>query len=460
MTTTHLNAGSVSRRRFLTGTGGAVLYLPWLESFRSSSSGAEAAGTSVPAQRLAFFYLPNGIVRRGFFPGESDRPIPKFAGQNNVWRFEGKVAPVGSHSLTLTQTLAPLHRMRDKVTLITGLDRIFQHGTDSHAQAASCFLTSVAPYLVSNSAYPLARTLDHIAADHIGRTTPYATLELSCNDHKNNIESIYFDNMSWYGTGHVAPSMRNPRQVYDRLFGTRADTRFRNITDLALGNAHRLQRQLSNADQRKFDEYFEAIRTIETRMDRIDAMKSELVTAKVERPAEYLPRNEYIHLMGDLMVTALQNGLTNVGTLMAGPERWTTATNWDGILDKPHSHHAMTHDPHNHLEDLLKLDRFHVAAFARLLERMENIEEANGTTLLDNTIFTLGAGLGDGTTHQYNDLPLVVAGGGGGTLKLGKHVHCRTGTPLANLWLTQLHSLGIKCESYADSTGTMPEILT
>jgi hypothetical protein len=361
--------------------------------------------------------------------------------------------------MTFTPTLAPLHKMRDRVSLITGMDRTFQHGTDSHAQAASCFLTSVAPFEVKNSAYPLARTLDHIAADSIGQATPYSTLELSCNDHKNNIESIFFDNMSWYGTGHVAPSMRNARQVYDRLFGTRANTRFRNITDLALGNARNLQKRLSTSDRRKFDEYFEAIRAIETRMDRIDSMKSELAAAKVERPAEQLPRNEYIHLMGDLLVTALQSSLTNVGSLMVGPERWTTPTNWEGILDKPHSHHAMTHSPQNHLEDLLKLDNFHVSAFARLLERMDGIEEANGTTLLDNTIFTLGAGMGDGTTHQYNDLPLVVAGGGGGTLKLGKHIHCRTGTPLANLWLTQLQALGIERKTYADSTGTLAEIL-
>lgn len=448
---------SITRRRFLAGAGGVALSLPWLES--DSRCNADDGGkTSAPAKRLAFFYLPNGIVRRGFFPGEGDRPLPSFAGQNNVWRFEGKTVPVGSHPLTFTPTLAPLHKMRDRISLITGMDRTFQHGTDSHAQAASCFLTSVAPFEVKNSAYPLARTLDHVAADSIGQATPYSTLELSCNDHKNNIESIYFDNMSWYGTGHVAPSMRNPRQVYDRLFGTRANTRFRNITDLALGNARQLQQRLSTADRQKFDEYFEAIRTIENRMDRIDSMKSELVEAKVERPAEILPRNDYIHLMGDLLVTALQSGVTNVGSLMVGPERWTTPTNWEGILDKPHSHHAMTHNPQNHLEDLLKLDNFHVSAFARLLERMDGIEEANGTTLLDNTIFTLGAGLGDGTTHQYNDLPLIVAGGGGGTLKLGKHVHCKNGTPVANLWLTQLQALGIKHESYADSTGTLSEI--
>ena len=446
---------SVSRRNFLACAGGATLSLPWLESY-ASSLGHKA---KPPAKRLAFFYLPNGITRRGFFPGESDRALPKFAGQNNVWRFEGKTVPAGSHPLVLTPTLAPLHKMREKISLITGMDRLFQHGTDSHAQCASCFLTSVAPYEVKNSAYPLDRTLDHIAADSIGKSTPYSTLELSCNDHKNNIESIYFDNMSWYGTGHVAPSMRNPRKIYDRLFGTQASAHSRNITDLALGNARQLQKRLGSDDRRKFDEYFDAVRTIETRMDRIEKMKSELAATDIKRPAEHLPRNEYIHLMGDLLVTALQSGLTNVGTLMVGPERWTTATNWEGILDKPYSHHAMTHSIQHHMEHLLKLDRFHVSAFARLLERMENIKEAGGTTLLDNTIFTLGAGMGDGTTHQYNDLPLVVAGGGGGALKLGRHVHCKQGTPLANLWLAQLNALGIERKKYADSTRALGEIL-
>ena len=195
------------------------------------------------------------------------------------------------------------------------------------------------------------------------------------------------------------------------------------------------------------------MRTIETRMDKIENMKTQLAAAKIKRPAEHLPRNEYIHLMGDLLVTALQAGLTRVGTLMVGPERWTTATNWEGILDKPYRHHAMTHSIARHVEQLLKLDQFHVLAFTRLLERMDKIEEANGTSLLDNTIFTLGAGMGDGTTHQYNDLPIVVAGGGATGLRQGQHINCHRGTPLANLWLTHLHALGIAQDRYADSTG-------
>ncbi len=443
----------ISRRKFLTCAGGSVLSLPWMESLAAKEPKTK------PAKRLAFFYLPNGLVRRGFFPGEGDRPLPRFANQNNVWRFEGEAAPVGTHPLTFTPTLAPLHKIRDKISLITGMDRTFQHGTDSHAQAASCYLTSVAPFEVKNSAYPIARTMDHIAADTIGKDTPFSTLELSCNDHKDNIESIYFDNMSWYDTGHVAPSMRDPRQVYDRLFGTKANTRYRNITDLALGNASRLQKRLGKADQQKFEEYFEAIRVIEKRMDRIDSMKSELKDHRVKRPEEHMPRHEYIYVMGDLMITALQLGLTNVSTLMIAPERWGTQTNYTGILDGPRNHHSMTHNQGKFLEDLLKLDRWHVSAFGRMIEKMDQIQEADGTSLLHNTIFTLGAGIGDGATHQYNDLPVIVAGGGGGTLKHGKHIHVERQTPLANLWLTQLQCLGVNQKQYADSNGPLSTIL-
>ncbi len=446
----------LSRRSFIGGIGGAMLSLPYLESIAVA---AASGGAKTPATRLAFFYLPNSLVRKGFFPGESDAALPRFANQNNVWRFEGKSAPVGSHQLTFTQTLKPLHKMREKIALITGMDRTFQHGTDSHAQAASCYLTSVAPFEVKNSAYPLARTLDHIAADHIGKATPFSTLELSCNDSKDNIESIYFDNMSWYGQGHVAPSMRDPRKVYDRLFATNANTRYRNITDLVLGNARSLEKKLGKADKQKFGEYFEAIRTIEKRMDKIDAMKKQLADHKVKRPAEHLPRNEYIHIMGDLMITALQTGLTNVSTLMISAERWGSTVKYEGILDGPRNHHGMTHNQKKFVNDILKLDQFHISAFARMVEKMDNIKEANGTTLLDNTIFTLGAGLGDGSTHQYNDLPVILAGGGGGKFKLGRHFHLPRETPIANLWLTHLQALGVKRKDYADSTGILSSIL-
>jgi hypothetical protein len=449
-------SGALSRRKFLTGIGGAALSLPHLESVAASPA---ATSGGAPATRLAFFYMPNGMTRRGFFPGESDRNLPNFAGQNNVWRFEGQQTPVGQHEMTFTPTLKALHPFREQVSLITGLDRTFQHGTDSHAQAASCFLSEAAPFGVEGSAYPIARTLDHVASDAIGQASPFPTLELSCNDSKDNIESIYFDNMSWYGPGHVAPSMRNPRKVYDRLFGTRNNVRSRNITDLVLGNAKSFQKHLGTADRDKFNEYFESVRSIEKRLDRVDSMRADMKPVSIARPGEgLLPRKEYIYLMGDLMIAALQTGLTNVSTLMIGAERWGTTLKYEGILEQPRSHHGMTHNPKKHVDDLLKLDAFHVEAYARMIEKMSHIQEGDGSTLLDNTIFTLGAGLGDGTTHQYNDLPIVVAGGGRGALQLGKHIHCPKGTPLANLWLTQLDILGVERERFADSTGQLSSV--
>jgi len=172
-----------------------------------------------------------------------------------------------------------------------------------------------------------------------------------------------------------------------------------------------------------------------------------------------MPRGEYIRLMGDLMVIALQTGLTNVATLMVGPERWDTPYMYEGLFKKPMNHHGMSHNQQKFIKHLQQVDHFHMQQFAYLLEKMDNIQEANDTSLLDNTIFTYGSGLGDGATHQYNDLPIIVAGGGGGRLKSGHHLHCADKTPLANLWLTQARAMGLKRKRFADSTSVMGDLL-
>ena len=148
----------------------------------------------------------------------------------------------------------------------------------------------------------------------------------------------------------------------------------------------------------------------------------------------------------------MQTGLTNVATFMVGPERWNTPYLFEGLFDEPKSHHQMSHNQTKMINDLLKVDRFHMEQFAYLVQKMNATEEADGTSLLDNTIFTYGSGLGDGSTHQYNDLPIIVAGGGNHVTS-GKHIHMHEGTPLANLWLTQARILGLKMDRFADSTG-------
>ena len=159
-----------SRRAFLQGLGGSALALPWLESLG-------LAATQKPARRAAFFYVPIGVVRRSFFPGEGDQITPKF-GSNKQSAFKTANLKVGIHPLELTPTLQPLAKIKDKVTLITGLDRDFQPGTDVHAQCASCFLTSAAPYSVKRSPYPQARTRSHhCRAIGTGDTVSYTRVQ-------------------------------------------------------------------------------------------------------------------------------------------------------------------------------------------------------------------------------------------------------------------------------------------
>lgn len=444
------------RRAFLRGVAGAVLALPSLESLLKASEDAPK-----PARRLAVFYVPIGVVRRGFFPGEQDAIIPKFSSDQKEMA-RGTEIPVGLHPWKrLTPTQEPLERVKDYVTLITGMDRTYKHGSDVHAQCASCFLSSATVDSVQSSVYPLARTLDHVVADQVGNSTPFRTLEFSCNSHKDNKESIYFDNISWYGTEHVAPSIRDPRRAYGRMFGRKEAQAYRNVTDLVLEDARSMQRRLGRDDQRKFAEYFSGIRTIEQQMEKLEKMKADLALVSIDEPPEsHLPRGEYIRLMGDLMVVALQTGLTNVATLMIGPERWNTPFTFESLFDKPMSHHQMSHNQKKFLNQLLQVDRFHMAQFAYLVEKMANIHEVDGSSLLDNTIFTYGSGLGDGATHQYSDLPIIVAGSGGGRFKTGKHLHCADGTALANLWLTQAHAMGVPLERFSNSTGTVDSLLT
>jgi hypothetical protein len=409
--------------------------------------------------KFAYFYVPIGVVRRGFFPGEADSKLVHFEkARKHVFGVEHQV---GHHPIEWTPTLEPLKDLAEHITLITGLDRKFQHGTDVHAQCASCFLSSAAPFEVKSSAWPLDRTLDQILADRVAQESPFRSLELSCNSHKDNKESLHFDNISWYGTGHVVPSLRDPRKVYRRLFETNGVANFRNVTDLVLEDARSMRKRLGTADRHKFGEYFESVRTIEVQMKRLEEMKSKLKHVPLAEPiATHLPRGEYIRLMGDLMVVALQTGMTNVVTFMIGPERWDTPFLYESLFDAPRSHHKMSHNPEEFVEDLLKVDRFHMEQFAYLVRRMRDIEEEDGTTLLDNTVVTFGSGLGDGSTHQYDNLPIIVAGSARGKLRTGSHLHCAPGTPLANLWLAHTQLAGLQRDRFADSSEVLTPIFS
>jgi len=444
-----------NRRQFLRTATGATLSLPFLESLQA------AAPVGPPAQRFAMFYVPIGVMRRTFFPGEADLDPVDFLDKEGQKEFRKKFAtrPTGLYPHTFTPTLEPLEKVASKVNLITGLDRIYQGGSDTHSQCACCFLSELIPDEDPTRLMPQGRTLDHVIATRLGQTTPFRTLELSCNTHKDNKESIQFDNISWYGPDHVAPSINDPQIAYRRLFGTRAGDK-RTITDLALADARDLSHRLGYDDRQKFAEYTDSIRAIELQMDRLAAMKDELDKVEMEEPSvAYIPRGEFIQLMGDLMIAALRTGLTHVATMMVGPERWNTPFLFEDVSDTPLSHHLMSHSPIDYARELEQVDLFHMRQFVHLVEKMDRITEADGSSLLDNTLFTYGSGLGDGSTHQYDRLPIVTAGSGGGRIKTGHHLHCAEGTPLANLWLIQARSLGLDLPRFADSTGELKALL-
>jgi hypothetical protein len=453
---------TLSRRKFLRAKG-AILTLPFLHSLAGATDAP--VKQDKPSKKLVLMYVPNGLVRRCFFPGEEEGTLPGFVGgfnadkTKNATRHKNKP---GIYPLELTSTMQPLSDHTSDITLVTGLDRTFKNGQDVHAQGASCYLTSVSPVQAEEQGirHPNGRSLDQVIGDSIGHSTIFNTLEISCNGFTAGKESIYFNNISWYGPDQIAPSIKDPQKLYDRLF--MADS-YRNhvtdVTDLVLADAKTLSRKLGQDDRHTLDEFMQMIREIETRIAKLQQL---VASADISEPKnEVLPRGEYIRLQADLMLLALQMGITNVCTFMVGPERWDASLMYEGVFDKPVQHHNMTHNQKGDgYKALQKIDIFHMQQYSYILSRMKTIKESDGSSLLDNSIVTYGAGLGDGATHQYFDLPLIVAGKGQGQIKQGRFIQCKDGTLNSNMWLTIAQLMGLNIDAFADSSGVISDLWT
>ncbi len=418
----------LSRRLVLRGLGGTML-LPWLELT------APGKGSSKPPLRTGFFYLQNGVEPSAWHP-----------------RTEGA-------SYELTPTLEPLEPVRDEVSVISGLDRVFGGGTDVHAQCGACWLTSSPPDVKVSGMLPIDITLDQVIAKQYREETIFPSLELTCNSFEGDKEAKYFRTVSWYGPGSSATPENNPRTVYRRLFGIdRADPIERSILDVVRDDAKSLRRRLGALDRVKIDEYFESVRSIERRMEQLEKRAREQKDIPLSEPAG-MPseRSAYIRMMGDLVAVAFQLDLTRVVTMMFGPERWNAPQHYDGVFDKPVVHHTLTHAMDKNEEALRKvkaIDRFRVAQFSYIVDKLRSIREGEGS-LLDHSVLVLGAGLGNGNRHNYDQLPIVLAGRGHGGVSPGRFVRAPEGTPLANLWLSLLDLHGAAGERFADSTGRL-----
>ena len=250
-----LKRTSLSRRKVLRGAG-ATLALPLLEAMQVNSF-SKTNENAKPPVRAGFFYIPNGVVQTAWHPKDT------------------------GPGYELSPTLEPIRPIKNDVTLFTKLDRIKVAGTDGHAQAGACWLSSAAPDELSPAGYPLKKTIDQIMAEHTGKETAFRSLELSCNPYEDNRESVYFDNISWYGHGHVARSLRDPKAVFNRLFGVKQHLESGSVLDLVMDDAKSLNHNLGRTDKGKLGEYMDSVRTVEQQIERVTKRQEDINKLKI-----------------------------------------------------------------------------------------------------------------------------------------------------------------------------------
>ncbi len=437
----------LSRRTVLRGLGTAIA-LPWLEIMHRSS--AFAAAPAGPL-RMAFFYVPNGVHMQDWTP-----------------KAEGALTD-------LPAILKPLSAYKDDLLVLTGLAQengeAKGDGPGDHARALATFLTGVHPKKTDGADIKVGMSADQVAAEKVGKATRFASIELGIERgaQAGNCDSgyscAYSSNISW--RSEVTPMAKevNPRLVFERLFANASDGPFdakkanrdryrKSILDLVADDARQLQGRLGATDRRKVDEYLTAVREIERRLVRVES-KADVapgLTAPAGIPADY---REHVRMMGDMMVLAFQADLTRIATFMFANEGSNKPY---PFMDVPEGHHDLSHhgnDAAKH-EKIKKINTFHVDQFAYVLGRLKAIKEGDGT-LLDRSMLVYGSGIGDGNRHNHDDLPVLLAGRGNGTIKAGRHLKYPK-TPLNNLFLSMLDRMGAPTKSLGDSTGRLAHL--
>ena len=339
-----------------------------------------------------------------------------------------------------------------------------------HPRASGAFLTGVHTLGKKKEREVLAGvSFDQAAAQQLGKSTQLASLELGIES--SEVESAcdsgyscaYNNTISWRTPTTPLPMENNPRTVFERLFGdsdsTDAGERLariqedRSILD-SMGQAvSKLQSGLGAGDRNKLGQYLEAIRDVERRIQMAEQQASRQIPT-VQRPAGTAANyDEHARLMADLQVLAFQCDLTRVGTMMMGREQSLRAYPEIGIADP---HHPMTHhngDPEK-IAKVIKINVYHAQNFAYYLDRLKSTQDGAGS-LLDHSIIVYGSSLSDGNLHLHNNLPILLAGGGVGRIKSGRHVRFADGTPLTNLYLTLLDRVGVRMDQLGDSTGKL-----
>lgn len=454
-----MKLSSHSRRTFLRGMG-ACIALPAFEALMpkalAATAGARKFATTATGAplRMAFLYFPNGAIP-------------------DQWN------PVGTgKDFQFGNTLSPLEPLRHRVQVISGLEHLNadpgNDGAGDHARANGTFLTGVRVKKTAGSDIYAGISLDQIAAQHIGKSTRFASLELSTDPHRKSggcdsgYSCAYESNLAWRtATSPLSPES-NPRLVFERLFGAgahgqRGDSlvqrrvQQRSILDFVMEDAKAVQKDLTHRDKAKMDEYLTGLREIEQR----------IVTAEgftdIPDPAMPTPDgiptayDEYIRLMFQMLALAFETDSTRVSTLLLAHDGSNRTFPEIAIAE---GHHSLSHhrDDKDMIQKVAQIDRFYADRFAEFLTALESKQDSDGNTILHNSMIVYGCGNSDGNRHTHANLPVVLAGNGGGAFHPGRHLATKA-TPMCNLYLNMLDEMGVPAlDRFGDSTGRLSDI--
>lgn len=437
---------ALPRRTFLRGAG-ATLALPLLDAMIPAMTAADDTPANPGRlRRLGFVYMPMGC---------------------DVTRW----TPPGGETLDeLSPTLAPLAPVKNDIAVISNLElRNAYPGT--HATSNASFLSAAKAKRTESTDYYLGTTVDQIAAQQIGQDTQLPSLELSMDllsvvgQCDNGYACVYQNNLSWSSPTTPLPAEAHPRIVFENLFGEEgaaADRRAAlkrraSLLDSVADEFQRLKKELGPADQSRVAGYLEAVRDVERRIQQAEAVAGEHPLPDLDRPvgvpASYA---DHARLMFDLQRLALEGDITRVITFQLARETSNRTYPEIGVTEP---HHPLTHH-NNDPEKIAKvavINRFHVSLFAEFLEKLKSTPEAGGS-LLDHVLYLYGSGMGNPNLHDHVNLPMIVAGGAAGRMRGGRHLRYDTATPLANLHLTLLDKVGVRLDSFADSSGKVDDL--
>jgi hypothetical protein len=444
----YITGKHLSRRTLLRGFG-AALALPMLDSMTPALKAARTA--AAPAVRLAFVYVPNGIIPGAWLPAK-----------------EGA-------DFEFTRTMKPLEPFRERLLVMSNLaqanGRALGDGAGDHARAGATWLTGAHPKKTEGAGIHAGVSADQVAARELGKNTQLASLEVGLDSPSlaGNCDSgyscAYTNTISWRGPTTPLPMEMNPRALFERLFGDGDSTdpaarmaalkEQSSILDYITGDLDRLETNIGSRDRGKLTEYLDSIRDIERRIQKAEEQNASMKMPVVERPAG-VPADfeEHAKLMMDLQVIAFQADLTRVITFMIGREGSNRPYRQIGISD---GHHSLTHhqnDPEK-IEKVTQIDGYHVKLFAYYLDKLQSTRDGEGN-LLDHSLVLYGSSICDGNRHTHDQLPLVMVGSAAGQVKGGRHIRFPEETPMNNLLLTILDKAKVPLpDKLGDSTGEL-----